>query len=80
MQEFIPGKLTTLKGQLKQLEDRKAKYKSVHGTWIKLDTLNKELESMKTTLTVFESEKMKAINKADVVSLLNLSIYISKSN
>jgi primase-polymerase (primpol)-like protein len=68
MQEYIPGKLATLKGQLQQLEERKAKYKSVHGTWIKLDTLNKELESMKSMVDTYEAEKVEAVNKADVVS------------
>lgn len=69
MQEFIPEKLKKMKEQLKEIEIKRAKLLSAQGTWIKLESLNKELASVKETMDSFEKDRENSVNKADIVTI-----------
>lgn len=69
MQEFIPEKLKKMKEQLKEIEIKRAKLLSAQGTWIKLESLNKDLASVKETTDSFEKDRENSVNKADIVSI-----------
>jgi hypothetical protein len=69
MQEFIPEKLKKMKEQLKEIEIKRAKLLSAQGTWIKLESLNKDLASVKETMDSFEKDRENSVNKADIVSI-----------
>lgn len=68
MQDFIPDRLNKMKDQLKEIENKRAKLLSAQGTWIKMESLNKDLATVKETMDTFEAEREKCVNKADIVS------------
>lgn len=69
MQEFIPEKLKKMKEQLKEIEIKRAKLLSAQGTWIKLESLSKDLASVKETMDSFEKDRENSVNKADIVTI-----------
>lgn len=75
MQEFIPEKLKKMKEQLKEIEIKRAKLLSAQGTWIKLESLNKELASVKETMDSFEKDRENSVNKADIVTINEMKQY-----
>ncbi|EPB90372.1 hypothetical protein HMPREF1544_02738 [Mucor circinelloides 1006PhL] len=60
MQDFIPEKQQKMKDQLKEIEARKSKLLSAQGTWIKLESLRKDLASISETKDALEAEKKTA--------------------
>ncbi|KAI9483092.1 MAG: AAA domain-containing protein [Benjaminiella poitrasii] len=68
MQSFIPAKQNELKNQLSVLENKKKKLRDAQDTWINLETIRKDLATVKESVDVFEAEKEEATNKADVAS------------
>ncbi|KAL9555627.1 hypothetical protein MBANPS3_002284 [Mucor bainieri] len=57
MQDFIPEKQQKMKEQLKEIEARKSKLLSAQGTWLKLESLRKDLASIAETKESFEADK-----------------------
>ncbi|KAI7908021.1 uncharacterized protein BX663DRAFT_17763 [Cokeromyces recurvatus] len=68
MQSFIPAKQNELKNQLAIMENKKKKLKDAQGTWINLETVRKDLATVKESVDTFEAEKEEATNKADIAS------------
>ncbi|KAI8641196.1 hypothetical protein BD408DRAFT_418551 [Parasitella parasitica] len=67
MQDFIPNRLNKMKEQLKEIESKRTKLLSAQSTWIKLESLNKDLTSIKETMDAFGAEKENCTNKARIV-------------
>ncbi|KAK4520801.1 ribosomal protein S23 [Mucor velutinosus] len=83
MQDFIPEKQQKMKEQLKEIEARKAKLLSAQGTWIKLESLKKDLASISSTKEAFETEKKAAeernrVATAQLVEVDNCKIKADK--
>lgn len=70
MRNFIPGKIADLNDQLKKILSRKEKLENVSETWVKWETLNNDLVSMKEIMDQLTAQKEEAVNKADVVRFL----------
>lgn len=68
MQDFIPEKQQKMKEQLKEIEARKSKLLSAQGTWIKLESLRKDLASISETKDTLEAEKKAAEERNRIVS------------
>ena len=68
MQDFIPEKQQKMKEQLKEIEARKSKLLSAQGTWIKLESLRKDLASISETKDTLEAEKKAAEERNCIVS------------
>ncbi|CEP14075.1 hypothetical protein [Parasitella parasitica] len=68
MQDFIPDRLNKMKEQLKEIEVKRTRLLSAQGTWIKLESLNKDLASIKETMNAFGAEKETCADKARVAT------------
>lgn len=68
MRSFIPGRQEQLRAQLTKMEERKTKLASVADTWVKWETLSKDLASIEETVNAFTAQREEAVNKADVAS------------
>ncbi|KAI8979724.1 AAA domain-containing protein [Mycotypha africana] len=68
MQSFIPGQKRTLQEQLHQLQRRKERYQSAQDTWVKMNTLKKDLETIENNMNKLKNERESCANRVDVSS------------
>lgn len=63
----IPDQRERLNNKLKTNEDKRIRLRAAQGSYIKLETLNKDIANLEKNLGEFEKEKENASNRADVV-------------
>ncbi|ORE11821.1 P-loop containing nucleoside triphosphate hydrolase protein [Rhizopus microsporus var. microsporus] len=76
----IPDQRERLNNKLKTNEDKRIRLRAAQGSYIKLETLNKDIANLEKNLGEFEKEKENASNRADVASaeLIEIENYTNK--